>query len=156
MQSGMLKIMKNKKHYLLYVLKLEQGKYYVGITSRTPEARFKEHVNGLYAAEWTKVYKPIKIEQRVDLGVTTIEKTEDYENKVTRKYIKAYGFNNVRGGNITYRGNYVKRFGYYYTDKSWEEIVGITGITVLMMIFGLYTIIDLIFNKKVFSIWFGH
>lgn len=152
----MLKLMNNEKHYWLYVLKLEQDKYYVGITSRSPEIRYKEHVNGLYAAEWTKVYKPIKIDQTIDLGITTIEKTEDYENKVTREYVKAHGFNNVRGGNLTYRGKYVKRFGYYYTDKNWEELVGITGITVLMIIFGLYTIIDLIVNKKVFSLWLGH
>ena len=148
----MLKIMKNEKHYWLYVLEQEQGKYYVGITSKTPEARFKEHVNGQYGAEWTKIYKPIKIIQTVDLGVTTIEKTEDYENKVTRKYIKDYGLNNVRGGNITYRGNYVKGFGFYYPDESWKEIVKFTCVWVLMTVFALYTIIDLIFNKKIFGL----
>jgi predicted GIY-YIG superfamily endonuclease len=145
--------MKNEKHYWLYVLKLEQGKYYVGITSRTPEARYKDHVNGIYAAEWTKVYKPIKIYQTADLGVTTIERTEAYENKVTRKYIKEYGFNNVRGGNITYRGNYVKIFRNLYIDKRWEEFVNTTVMTVLMIVFGLYTIIDLTFNKKIFGLW---
>jgi predicted GIY-YIG superfamily endonuclease len=138
--------MKHEKHYWLYVLKLERGRYYIGITSRSPEARYKEHASGLYGAEWTKVYKPIKIDQAIDLGITTIEKTESYENKVTREYIKAYGFNNVRGGNITYRGNYIKRFGYYYPDKNWEEIVSVVGITVLMIIFGLYTIFDLIYD----------
>lgn len=143
----MLKIMKNEKHYWLYVLKLEQGKYYVGTTSKTPEERFKEHVNGFLAAEWTKVYKPIKIDQVVDLGVTTIEKTEAYENKVTRRYIKAYGINNVRGGNLTYRGKYVSRFGYYYSDKDWKEII----YDLISLGFVLYVLIDLIFDKKVLS-----
>jgi predicted GIY-YIG superfamily endonuclease len=31
------------KKWWLYVLKLERGKYYVGITSKTPERRFYEH-----------------------------------------------------------------------------------------------------------------
>jgi len=144
--SDILGVMKHDKHYWLYVLKLEQGRYYIGITSRSPEVRYKEHVSGLYAAEWTKVYKPIKIDQAIDLGVTTIEKTESYENRVTREYIKKYGFNNVRGGNLTYRGKYVKRFGYYFPDKNWEEIVFVFGVTALMIIFGLYTIIDLFFG----------
>ncbi|QQR52003.1 hypothetical protein IPG36_05375 [bacterium] len=141
--------MKNEKHYWLYVLELEQGKYYVGITSRTPEARFKEHANGLYAAEWTKVYKPIKIDQTVDLGVTTIEKTENYENKVTKRYIKTYGIDNVRGGNLTYSGKYVTRFGLYYTDKDWKEIT----YDVMSIGLALYVLIDLIFDKKIFSLW---
>ena len=148
----MLKIMKNEQHYWLYVLKLEQGKYYVGITSRTPEARFEDHVNGC-GAEWTKVYKPIKIVQTVDLGVTTYERTEAYENKVTRRYIKEYGIDNVRGGNINYRGNYLRLFGYYIHDKSWQETTDIIGLVVLVIVFGLYTIIDLIFDKKIFGLW---
>jgi predicted GIY-YIG superfamily endonuclease len=143
--------MKNEKHYWLYVLKLEQGKYYVGITSKTPEERFKEHVNGFLAAEWTKVYKPIEIDQTVDLGVTTIERTEAFENKVTRRYIKAYGIDNVRGGNLTYRGKYVSRFGYYYTDKDWKEIID----NLISLGLVLYVLIDLIFDKKIFEKIFG-
>jgi predicted GIY-YIG superfamily endonuclease len=143
--------MNNEKHYWLYVLEQEQGKYYVGITSKTPEARFKEHVNG-HGAEWTKVYKPIRIIQTVDLGVTTIEKTEAYENKVTRKYIKAYGFNNVRGGNITYRGEYIRIFGSLYMDHTWQRSADIIALLVLMMAFMLYTLIDLIFDKNIFGL----
>ena len=142
--------MKNEKHYWLYVLKQEQGKYYVGITSLTPEARFKQHLNGFLGAEWTKAYKPIKIIQEVDLGVTTYEKAEVYENKVTRKYIKEYGFNNVRGGDIRYRGNYVKRFGYLYTDKDWEDII----YNLIALGLAIYVLIDLIFNKKLFGHWY--
>jgi predicted GIY-YIG superfamily endonuclease len=149
----MLRIMNNEKHYWLYALKLEQGKYYVGITSKTPEERFKEHLSAFLAAEWTKIYKPIKIDQTVDLGVTTFEKAEEYENKVTRRYIKEYGFNNVRGGDITYRGSYVKRFGYLYTDHAWELIFNLYVIQVLITVLGLYIVIDYIFDKKVFGLW---
>ena len=148
----MLKIMKSKKHYWLYVLKLEQGKYYVGITSKTPEERFKEHMNGFFAAEWTKVYKPIKIIQTADLRVTTYERAEAYENKVTRKYIKSYGIKNVRGGNLTFsRGNYLRIFNTYYQGKTWQDTSDIICVLILMVVFGLYTLIDLIFDKKILS-----
>lgn len=130
------------RRYHLYVLKLEQEKYYVGVTSKTPEERFAEHKNGFYAAEWTKIYKPVKIEQAKDLGFTTYAIAEEYENKVTRVYIKKYGLNNVRGGNLTYRGKYIKRFGWLYSEYSWETTVLVTLLTVIMLIFGIYTIVD--------------
>ncbi len=38
------------KHWWLYVLKLEQGKWYIGITSQTPEKRFYEHKIGRRSA----------------------------------------------------------------------------------------------------------
>jgi predicted GIY-YIG superfamily endonuclease len=145
----MLNTMKNEKHYWLYVLKQEQGKYYIGVTSKTPEERFKEHVNGFLAAEWTKLYKPIELDQTKDLGVTTYERAEAFENKVTRRYLKAYGIDNVRGGNLTYRGKYVTRFGYYYTDKDWKEII----YNLISLGLVLYVLIDLIFDKKLFGLW---
>lgn len=135
------------KRYYLYVLQLEQNKYYVGVTSKDPNERFNEHKIGFYGAEWTKIYKPLKIDQSIDLGLTSYAKAEEYENKVTRKYIEKYGIENVRGGNLTYRGKYVKRFGYYYTDASWETIVGMTLMTILMIIFGTYTIFDLMYDR---------
>ncbi len=49
------------KHYWLYVLRLEQNKYYVGITSRLdPQTRINEHMGGFYSAQWVKKYKPIE------------------------------------------------------------------------------------------------
>ena len=50
-----------KKNYWLYVLKLEQEKYYIGITTRNVEIRAQEHRKGFLGARWTKKYKPIKI-----------------------------------------------------------------------------------------------
>lgn len=46
------------KHYWLYVLKLEQQKFYVGITSRTPEIRMEQHLSGFAGAQWTKFVIP--------------------------------------------------------------------------------------------------
>lgn len=113
--------MLKEKRYWLYVLKLEQGKYYIGITSKTAEERFQQHKNEYFAAEWTKIYKPLEIEQKKDLGITSFEKAEEYENRVTRVYVKKYGLDNVRGGNITYKGKMVTRGGYIWRDEDWTN-----------------------------------
>ncbi|MFZ1249021.1 MAG: GIY-YIG nuclease family protein [Candidatus Saccharimonadales bacterium] len=55
------------KHWTLYVLLLEQGKYYVGITSQTPEKRLQQHKYGR-KSHWTATYPPVRLIQTVDLG----------------------------------------------------------------------------------------
>ncbi len=130
-----------QKSFSIYVLRLEDGKFYIGMTSKTPQERFLEHKNGFYGAEWTKLYKPISIEQSKDLGFVSYEKAEEYENLITRKYIKKYGLNNVRGGNITYRGKMVRRAGYYWRDEDWKDLVYIS-IAVIW-----------IFSTTVYIIW---
>src|SRR3989344_3486268 len=111
-----------KKHYWLYVLKLEHGKYYVGITAKSPEERFAQHKNGYMAAKWTQEHKPTSLFDKHDLGMISKINAEAYENKIVRIYIKKYGYNNVRGGDLSFRGNYIKRFGYYFTEYTWETI----------------------------------
>lgn len=112
---------KNEKHYWLYVLRLEQNKFYIGVTSKTPEERFQQHKNEYFAAEWTKLHKPIRIEQTKDLGITTFVKAEEFENKITRIYVKEYGLDNVRGGNITYRGKMIRRGKYIWRLEDWKD-----------------------------------
>lgn len=85
----------NKQHNFnkkkLYVLLLEENKYYIGTTERKIEDRVNEHFanNG---SQWTKKYKPIKI-------VETVENIDQYdEDKYTKMYMDKYGRDNVRGG----------------------------------------------------------
>lgn len=119
------------KNWWLYVLRLEGEKYYVGITSKTPEERFKEHKNGFLAANWTTKYKPLEIIQTKNLGQIDKERAEKFENKVTREYIKKYGIKNVRGGDISATDDLIKRFGYYFTSWDWEVL---TTVLFLMLI----------------------
>ena len=100
-----------KKHWQLYVLKLEQNKWYVGITSLTPEKRFSQHWSGFGGANWTRKYKPIKIYYTKDLGCCSIKRAERYESRVTRMYMRKYGWNNVRGGDLADTEDYILRFG---------------------------------------------
>ena len=76
----------------IYILKLENGKYYVGKTNN-PEYRLNNHFNENGSA-WTKKHKPIKI-------LKLIPNCDNYdEDKITRQYMDKYGINNVRGGSF--------------------------------------------------------
>ena len=125
-----------RKHFWLYVLKLEHGKYYVGITSKTPEIRYAQHVSNFLGAQWTKKHKPIELYDKHDLGNVTLEDAQNYENKVTRLYMDKRGFNNVRGGDLSYSDNFVKRFGYYYAKSEWEVIALVSYLMLAMLFFG--------------------
>jgi len=75
---------------MIYILKLESNKYYVGKTNK-PITRLNDHFSQT-ASAWTKKYKPIQIhELRPDRPDTD-------EQIVTQEYMKKYGIDNVRGG----------------------------------------------------------
>jgi hypothetical protein len=76
----------------IYILQLEQGKYYVGKTIN-PSFRLDSHFNSNGSA-WTKLYKPIKM-------IELIPNCDDYdEDKYTRMFMDKYGIDNVRGGSF--------------------------------------------------------
>lgn len=74
---------------IVYVLGLEQGKYYVGI-SLSLNMRFGQHFNG-DGSVWTKTYKPVKIIEIIYPATSLIEKQK------TLEYMRKYGWENVRG-----------------------------------------------------------
>lgn len=119
-------------------MKLQQGKYYIGITSKSPNERLEEHTLGKRAAYWTMKYKPIEIELYEDLGVVSKQHAEQYENKVTRSLMRERGLNNVRGGDLRSVDNYIHRFGYVWDMFTWEAITLIT----LQFLVILYLLID--------------
>jgi hypothetical protein len=76
----------------IYVLQLEQNKYYIGKTTNI-EFRLEDHFTSNGAA-WTRKYKPIRVE-------SIIADCDDFdEDKYTLKYMEKYGINNVRGGSF--------------------------------------------------------
>lgn len=76
----------------IYVLLLEQGKYYIGKTTN-PEFRLEKHFNS-GGSEWTMKYKPLQV-------LEIIKDCDDYdEDKYTRKYMDKFGIENVRGGSF--------------------------------------------------------
>jgi predicted GIY-YIG superfamily endonuclease len=76
----------------IYILELENKKYYVGRTTN-PNFRLEQHFNNS-GSQWTKKYKPLKI-------LELIPNCDNYdEEKYTIKYMEKYGINNVRGGSF--------------------------------------------------------
>lgn len=127
-----------KYHWQLYVLKLEDGKYYVGITSKTPEERTREHLNGIRTAYWTAKHKPLKVIHTEDLGTIEQSKAEKHENRMVRALMKQRGINNVRGGDLTSTEEYIKRFGYIWDKEGWYAV---TVVTFLLLVIA-YLLID--------------
>ena len=73
----------------VYVLKLEDERYYVGRTSNFMQ-RMNEHFT-LRGSEYTKKYKPIKV-------VEVIEEKDMYDERdKTLEYMQKYGYEKVRG-----------------------------------------------------------
>ena len=73
----------------IYILELEQEKYYVG-KSRDADKRIDNHFEN-NGSTWTKKYKPIRI-------IEIIPNSDCYdEDKYTKIYMGKYGINNVRG-----------------------------------------------------------
>ena len=75
----------------IYVLQLENGKYYIGKTSKNICERYQEHMNGQGSA-WTRKYKPVCVLEEYN-GVTDFD-----EDRITKMYMAEYGIENVRGG----------------------------------------------------------
>jgi hypothetical protein len=74
----------------IYILQLEQGKYYVGKTTN-PKMRLENHFDSA-GSSWTKKYKPINI-------YAIIPDCDNYdEDKYTKIYMEKFGIDNVRGG----------------------------------------------------------
>jgi predicted GIY-YIG superfamily endonuclease len=129
----------HKKHYWLYALKLEDDKYYVGITARSnPQDRVQQHISGYYGAKWTKKHPPVETLELRDLGIVTTNVAEREEKACTLTYMDKYGYQNVRGGDLSYSGKYVLRFNRFFTEDNWQALT----VVVLLMLIILYLTID--------------
>jgi predicted GIY-YIG superfamily endonuclease len=74
----------------IYVLALENGKYYIGSTNNL-DNRIKQHFDG-NGSEWTKIHHPKKVVKTID----NCDKSD--EDKITTELMAQYGIDNVRGG----------------------------------------------------------
>ena len=128
---------KQTKHWHLYVLKLEEGKWYIGVSTDV-ERRFKQHLSGFASAAWTKKYKPVKIQDTRYLGDMSIDEAQQIEGRILRKYMEKYGDNNVRGGDLTDTNDYSWRFGRFVTKNDWQVIAAVGFLTVII----IYLLLD--------------
>jgi len=76
----------------IYVLELENNKYYIGKTNN-PKFRLESHFNS-NGSWWTKKYKPLNV-------IELLPDCDSFdEDKYTIKYMVKYGIENVRGGSF--------------------------------------------------------
>jgi predicted GIY-YIG superfamily endonuclease len=75
---------------VVYVLRLEDDCYYVGITLNLNQ-RLAQHWTGC-GAKWTRLHKPVEVMRVVYQG---------HEQDVTNEMIATYGREKVRGGSHT-------------------------------------------------------
>ena len=74
----------------IYILQLNNDKYYVGKTNKLLNDRYKEHLDGI-GSFWTKKYKPLSI-------IKQIENSSPFdEDRYVKEYMSIYGIENVRG-----------------------------------------------------------
>jgi predicted GIY-YIG superfamily endonuclease len=86
-------ISNNSSPLFIYVLKLNEDKYYVGKTVNNITQRMEEHMAGNGSA-WTQKYTPIEVME--------VKTGDEYdEDKYVLKYMKQYGIENVRGGSFS-------------------------------------------------------
>jgi len=78
----------NKLYNYVYVLKLENNKYYVG-SNATQANKFERHFEG-NGSPWTKTYKPVEM-------VSIVEGNKQKEKQITLQMMKKFGWENVRG-----------------------------------------------------------
>ena len=75
----------------IYILKLNDNKFYIGKTNRTVKERYQEHLEGI-GSFWTKKYKPLSV-------IKQIENSSPFEeDRYVKEYMAIYGIDNVRGG----------------------------------------------------------
>ncbi len=78
----------------IYVLKLEDNKFYIGKTNNDVNNMYNQHKNNT-DCEWTTKYPPIELVNKM-----SSEYSLD-EDKLTKCYMKKYGIENVRGGSYS-------------------------------------------------------
>lgn len=104
--QGKIKDRISDTNWFLYVLRLEQNKYYIGI-STDPTERFLEHKDHKKnCAGWCKKYNALELMYTIDTNTRAMLEATIIEDIYTLKYIEKYGFENVRGGR--YIGNELK------------------------------------------------
>lgn len=128
------------RKWWLYVLRLTDGKYYVGITTQYPQKRFDQHDSGFMAARWTKEHHPLQIIETRLLGFVAKEEAEETEQKRTREMMREHGLNNVRGGDLTDNDSYIVRLGRVFILDDWKTLLLVVYlmITILFLVLGKY------------------
>ena len=90
---------KKRRCWWVYVLRLDGGYYYVGI-SRDVDKRFQRHLSGK-GSVFTRRHKPVEVVERFSCENATEAEASVIEMKKVADYAMKFGFNFVSGGGYT-------------------------------------------------------
>lgn len=88
----------SKREHYIYLLELENDKYYVGY-SRSLKSAFKRQEKGV-ASHWTRLHKPIRLLKHQEVVFETGIPNLDMVNEWVLQYGAEYGYENIRGGDF--------------------------------------------------------
>jgi hypothetical protein len=71
------------------------------------------------------------------------QEAAQHQQNVTLDYMKRYGYKNVRGGTLSYSGNYTKIGDRYFTEEQWYSFKAVGTLTLL----SLLTLIAILFQR---------
>jgi len=94
----------------IYVIKLENNKYYIGETNNILH-RIKKHKSFYKYIKLIDlvIYEPSdKITYNIRIKNNLNGNAVLVENRITLEYMNIYGYNNVRGGSYTHKKDYIK------------------------------------------------
>ena len=121
--QGKIKDRISDTNWYVYILKLEDEKYYIGIAI-DPNKRFSEHQQqGKDCASWCKKYKPIEIIEIIETNYKAMKDATLIEDIHTLRYIETFGAENVRGGRYLGNESSVKRKSKSHLERGYISIM---------------------------------
>lgn len=87
---------RSKNNSLLYALRLEGDRYYIGRTSDSI-VRIEQHMQGK-GAQWTKLHALVGLIECKPCKAANPQEADQMETLWTLEYMVRYGWRNVRGG----------------------------------------------------------
>ena len=121
--KGKITTRESNTNWFIYVLELENQKYYVGIAV-DPEQRFIEHQKQQKKCSiWCKKHKAQKIVEVIDTGHRRMIDASFLEDIISLEYIKKYGAANVRGGRYLGSEQKVRKASDCHTKRGYITIM---------------------------------
>ncbi|WP_024480411.1 GIY-YIG nuclease family protein [Cellulophaga baltica] len=120
--QGKKRARKSDIPFSVYILKLEENKYYIGI-SEHPYKRFLIHTKqDSNSSGWCKKYRPLEIIEVIETDYRYMIDAECIEDIYTLKYINIFGYKNVRGGRYIGSELNVKKNSIHHLNKGYISI----------------------------------